>query len=288
MGGHQASNLLKKGHNLIVFDLNADSVSKLTSKGAKAAASPQEIASQADVIITMLPASAHVRSVYFGSGDKKGILGVAKKGTLLLDSSTIDPATAREVSKAAHEHGYDMVDCPVSGGTRGAEEGTLTFMVGGSEDAFEKAKPYLQCMGKNIVHCGDSGNGQVAKVCNNLVLGISMIGVSEAMNLGVKLGMEPKKLAGIFNTSTARCWSSDSYNPCPGAMENVPASRGYTGGFGAALMTKDLGLAVDSAKQAGEGLPLGSSAFQLYSLMVSQGLGGKDFSAFYEFLQKKK
>jgi len=159
--------------------------------------------------------------------------------------------------------------------------------VGGTEQAFEKAKPYLQCMGKNIVHCGDIGNGQVAKVCNNLVLGITMIGVSEAMNLGVKLGMDPKKLASIFNTSSARSWSSEVYNPCPGVLENVPASRGYTGGFGSNLMMKDLGLAVDSAKALGEPLPLGSAAFQFYQLLSSHGYGSKDFSAVYDYLQKK-
>eukprot|EP01112_Ceratiomyxa_fruticulosa_P004261 TRINITY_DN1472_c0_g1_i1.p1 TRINITY_DN1472_c0_g1~~TRINITY_DN1472_c0_g1_i1.p1 ORF type:complete len:340 (+),score=68.81 TRINITY_DN1472_c0_g1_i1:84-1103(+) len=288
MGAHQAANLLKHGYNLIVYDINKDSTLALQKKGAKVAESLKEVATQASVIVTMLPASPHVRSAYYGTDDKPGMLSFAQKGTLFLDSSTIDPGTAREVAGKAKEKGISMVDCPVSGGTRGAEEGTLTFMVGGDKADFERAKPYLQCMGKNIVHCGDIGTGQVAKVCNNLILGISMIGVSEAMNLGVKLGIDPKILAGIINTSSGRCWTSEVYNPCPGVLENVPASRGYTGGFGSALMAKDLGLAVDSARTSGESLPLGSAAHQLYNLMVSQGYGTKDFSVFYEFLQKKK
>ncbi|EGC29496.1 3-hydroxyisobutyrate dehydrogenase [Dictyostelium purpureum] len=284
MGAHQAANLIKKGHNLMVFDLSKDNVNKLKEKGASVASSPAELAKNCDVIVTMLPASKHVKGVYCG---ENGILSTVKPGTLLLDSSTIDPETAREVSKIASEHKATMLDCPVSGGTGGAEAGTLTFMVGGSESDFNKAKPYLECMGKNIVHCGGVGTGQVAKVCNNLVLGISMVGVSEAMNLGVKLGMDPKKLAGIFNTSSARCWSSELYNPCPGVLENSPASRGYTGGFGSALMNKDLGLAVDSAKSIGEPLPLGNSAHQVYTLLVAKGEGNKDFSVVYDFLNKR-
>ncbi|EAL61086.1 3-hydroxyisobutyrate dehydrogenase [Dictyostelium discoideum AX4] len=283
MGGHQAINLIKKGHNLIVFDMSKDNMNRLKEKGAKIANSPAEVAKEADVIVTMLPASAHVKNVYCG---ENGIFQTVRPGTLLLDSSTIDPATAREVASIAKKHQSTMLDCPVSGGTGGAEAGTLTFMVGGSEQDFNTAKTYLECMGKNIVHCGDVGTGQVAKVCNNLVLGISMIAVSEAMNLGVKQGMDPKKLAGIFNTSSARCWTSELYNPCPGVIETSPASRGYTGGFGSALMTKDLGLAVDSAKSIGEPLLLGNSAHQLYTLLVAKGDGQKDFSVVYDFLNK--
>ncbi|GAM29303.1 hypothetical protein SAMD00019534_124790 [Acytostelium subglobosum LB1] len=285
MGGHQAANLIKKGHKVIVYDISQDNVNRLKDKGALVASSPSELAKKADVIVTMLPASAHVKSVYCGDN---GIFKSIKPGTLLLDSSTIDPQTAREVADIATKHNSTLLDCPVSGGTGGAEAGTLTFMVGGKEADFERAKPYLQAMGKNIVHCGDVGTGQAAKVCNNLVLGISMVGVSEAMNLGVKLGIDPKKLAGIFNTSSARCWSSELYNPCPGVLENSPASRGYTGGFGSALMNKDLGLAVDSAKSLGEPLPLGTTAHQFYTMMVQKGLGNKDFSVAYEFLQKTK
>jgi len=285
MGRHQASNLIKKGFQVVVYDKSQDAVEALKAKGATSAKSPKEIAEQTNVIVTMLPASAHVKEVYTGAD---GIFSTVKKGSLLMDSSTIDPETARHVAKLATEKGATMIDCPVSGGVGGAEAGTLTFMVGGSADAFEQAKPYLSAMGKNIVHCGDQGTGQVAKVCNNLVLGISMLGVSEAMNLGVKSGMDPKKLAGIFNTSTARCWSSDTYNPCPGVIETAPASRGYTGGFGSALMLKDLGLAIEAAKAAGTPLALGGLAHQLYALLVAQGYGGKDFSVFYDFLQAPK
>jgi len=283
MGRHQAANLLKKGHQVVVFDKSPEAVASLVAKGATSANSPKEIAEQAEVIVTMLPASAHVMEVYTG---KDGILSAVKKGSLLMDSSTIDPNTAREVAKQATAKGVDMIDCPVSGGTGGAEAGTLTFMVGGSQEAFDRAKEYLSAMGKNLVHCGDQGTGQVAKICNNLVLGISMIGVSEAMNLGVQNGMDPKKLAGIFNTSTARCWSSDTYNPCPGVMENSPASRGYTGGFGSALMTKDLGLAVEAAKTSGAALGLGAHAHKLYTVLSSSGYGDKDFSAVYDYLSK--
>lgn len=178
-----------------------------------------------------------------------------------------------------------MVDAPVSGGVGGAEAGTLTFMVGGTPGDFEAVKPLLQAMGKNIVLCGGAGTGQIAKLCNNLVLGISMNAVSEAMNLGVRLGADPKVLAAIINTSSGRCWSSEIYNPVPGVLPNVPASRGYTGGFGSPLMAKDLGLALDAAKSVGASLPTGSAAFAVYQLMMANGYGGKDFSAVYQFLQ---
>jgi len=206
------------------------------------------------------------------------LAGVAPDVTLI-DSSTIDPHTAREVAVLAAQHGNPMADAPVSGGTGGAEAGTLTFMVGGDAGVFEKIAPVLRHMGKNIVHCGESGTGQVAKICNNLLLGISMIGVSEAMNLGVALGIDAKVLAGIVNTSSGRCWSSDTYNPYPGVMENVPAARGYTGGFGADLMLKDLGLAVDAAKLSKQPVVLGALAQQLYQMFSAQGAGGQDFSA---------
>jgi len=284
MGRHQAANLLKKGFQVVVFDKFQDAVDALKAKGATSASSPKEVAAQADAIVTMLPGSAQVKEVYAG---QDGIFSSMKKGSLLMDSSTIDPDTARQVAKQAAEKGAMMIDCPVSGGTGGAEAGTLTFMVGGTTEAFERAKTYLSAMGKNLVHCGDQGTGQVAKICNNLVLGISMIGVSEAMNLGVKNGMDPKKLAGIFNTSTARCWSSEVYNPCPGVVETAPASRGYTGGFGSALMSKDLGIALEAAKLSGVPLPLGALASQIYALLLAHGYGGKDFSAVYEYLQNQ-
>jgi len=224
MGAPMARNLLKAGHALVVYDVVARNVEALTSVGAVAAGSAKDAASKGELVITMLPSSPHVKSVYLGAD---GVLAGVAKGTTLIDSSTIDPHTAREVITAAAEHGNPMADAPVSGGTGGAEAGTLTFMVGGATDVFERIAPLLRHMGKNIVHCGAAGTGQVAKICNNMLLGISMIGVSEAMNLGAALGIDPKVLAGIINTSSGRCWSSDTYNPYPGVMENVPAARGY-------------------------------------------------------------
>ena len=284
MGGPMALNLLKAGHSLTVFDLSPASLARLTEAGATAAASPAAIAqSDAELIISMLPAAAHVKSVYLGDD---GLLAHVQPGVLLIDCSTIDPLSAREVAKAAAEHGNSMLDAPVSGGTGGATAGTLTFMVGGSLANFDRAQPILAAMGKNIVHCGDSGNGQVAKVANNMLLGISMIGVSEAMALGVSLGMDAGVLAGIINTSSGRCWSSDTYNPFPGVLETAPASRGYSGGFGTDLMLKDLGLASEAAKQVGQPVILGALAQQLYQSFSAQGNGGLDFSAIINLYRK--
>lgn len=284
MGGPMALNLVKAGHQLSVFDLVPASVQKLTEAGAQAFASPAEVAAQdIDMLVTMLPASAHVRSVYLGDN---GILSTVKSSVLLIDSSTIDPQTARDVAAAAQKQGNAMVDAPVSGGTGGAQAGTLTFMVGGSEEDFARAKPVLDNMGKNIVYCGGTGNGQVAKIANNMLLGISMVGTAEAMNLGVSLGMDPKILAGIINTSSGRCWSSEVYNPFPGVVETAPASRDYTGGFGADLMLKDLGLATEAAKFAKAPVTLGATAQQLYQTFSNLGHGGLDFSAIIKMLQK--
>ena len=284
MGGPMALNLLKAGHSLTVFDLSPASLARLVEAGATAAASPAAIAqSDAELIISMLPAAAHVKSVYLTDN---GLLAHVQPGVLLIDCSTIDPLSAREVAKAAAEHGNPMLDAPVSGGTGGATAGTLTFMVGGSVADFDRAQPILAAMGKNIVHCGASGNGQVAKVANNMLLGISMIGVSEAMALGVSLGMDASVLAGIINTSSGRCWSSDSYNPFPGVLETAPASRGYSGGFGTDLMLKDLGLASEAAKQVGQPVILGALAQQLYQSFSAQGNGGLDFSAIINLYRK--
>ena len=231
----------------------------------------------------MLPSSPHVKSVYLG---EDGVLAGVAAGIPLIDSSTIDPHSAREVAAAAQKHGNPMADAPVSGGTRGAEAGTLTFMVGAEPALFERIRPLLANMGKNIVHCGAAGTGQVAKICNNMLLGISMIGLAEAMNLGVALGIDPKVLAGVINTSSGRCWSSETNNPYPGVLENVPAARGYTGGFGTDLMLKDLGLATDAAKQAKQSVAMGGTAQQLYQLWSSQGAGALDFSSIINLLKK--
>ena len=277
MGGPMAHNLIKAGHQLTVFDLSEAAVASLVAAGASAAPSITELArSDVEMIITMLPAAPHVKSVYLG---EDGLLANIAPQVRLIDSSTIDPMSAREVAAAAAEKGNRMIDAPVSGGTGGATAGTLTFMVGGDKADFDAALPVLQAMGKNIVHCGPAGNGQVAKVANNMLLAITMIGTAEAMNLGVSLGMDPGVLAGIINTSSGRNWSSDTYNPYPGVMDNVPASRGYSGGFGSDLMLKDLGLATEAAKQARQPVILGGLAQQLYQTFSSQGNGALDFSA---------
>ena len=278
-----ARNMLKAGHSLIVFDVVQRNVDALAALGATSAASAKLAAARAELVITMLPSSPHVKSVYLG---EDGVLVGVPSGVPLIDSSTIDPHTARDVAAAAAKRGNPMADAPVSGGTGGAENGTLTFMVGAEHSLFERIRPILAQMGKNIVHCGDSGTGQVAKICNNLLLGISMIGAAEAMNLGASLGIDPKVLAGIINASSGRCWSSDTYNPYPGVMDDVPAARGYTGGFGTDLMVKDLGLAADAARQAKQPVPMGAMAQQLYQLWSSRGAGGQDFSSIINLLKK--
>jgi len=285
MGAPMALNLLKAGHQLTVFDLSAAALATLVDAGATPAASPAAIAKgNPDMIVTMLPAAAHVKSVYLAS---EGLLEHVRPGVVLLDCSTIDPLTAREVAKAAASHGNPMLDAPVSGGTGGATAGTLTFMVGGTPSDFEHARPVLEAMGKNIVHCGAVGNGQVAKIANNMLLGISMAGVSEAMALGVALGMDASVLAGVINTSSGRCWSSEVYNPFPGVVATAPAARGYSGGFGSDLMLKDLGLATEAARQIGQPVLLGGLAQQLYQSFSTQGNGAMDFSAIINTYRRK-
>jgi 3-hydroxyisobutyrate dehydrogenase len=283
MGAPMARNLLKHGHALKVFDLNAEAVRSLVDAGATASPSPKAAAGDAELVITMLPAAAHVRAVLAGDD---GVLAGITPGTVIVDSSTIDPASAQGFAKLAAANGNVFVDAPVSGGTGGAAAGTLTFMVGASAAACETVRPVLSAMGKNIVHCGDTGMGQVAKICNNLLLGITMTGVAEAMSLGAALGIDTKVLAGIINTSTGRCWSSDTYNPYPGIIETAPASRGYTGGFGADLMLKDLGLAADAARAVKQPVFLGALAQQLYQAMSASGRGGLDFSAIIKLYER--
>ena len=283
MGAPMARNLMKSGHELCVYDVVRANVAALAAAGARAAGTLREVVDGAELVLTMLPSSPHVRTVYLG---EDGVLAAVRAGVVLVDSSTIDPHTAREVAPRAAAQGNPMADAPVSGGTNGAAAATLTFMVGASEALFDRVRPVLATMGKHIVRCGESGTGQVAKICNNLVLAISMIGVAEAMSLGAALGIDPKVLAGIVNSSSGRCWSSDSYNPFPGVMDNVPAARGYTGGFGADLMLKDLGLATDAAKQSRQPVVLGAAAEQLYRLFSAQGHGGLDFSAIINLYRK--
>ena len=283
MGAPMARNPLKAGHSLNLFDLNTDILAELAALGGHISQSPREAAQGTELVITMLPAAAHVRSVWLG---EDGVLAGIGEGVPAVDCSTIDPQTARDVAAAAARQGVQMADAPVSGGTGGAQAGALTFMVGASQALFDTLHPVLAHMGRNIVHCGDVGTGQVAKICNNLLLGISMVGVSEAMALGAALGIDSEVLAGVINSSTGRCWSSEVYNPWPGIVETAPASRGYTGGFGAELMLKDLGLATEAARQAHQPVVMGAVAQQLYQAMSLRGEGGKDFSAIINSYRK--
>jgi 3-hydroxyisobutyrate dehydrogenase len=281
MGGPMARNLVKAGHDVRAFDLSAAVLEPVISAGAKKAASANEAAKDADVVITMLPAGTHVRSVYLDNG----ILANAQKGTLLIDSSTIDVDSARAVHAAAEKAGFDFLDAPVSGGVGGAEAGTLTFMCGGSDSAFAKAQPILEKMGKKIVHAGGAGAGQAAKICNNMLLAISMIGTCEAFALGEKLGLDSQKLFDIMSTSSGQCWSVTTYCPVPGPVKTSPANRDYTGGFATQLMLKDLKLAQSAAQSAGAVTPLGAEAAQLYSLFAAKGHGGVDFSGIIRMLR---
>jgi 3-hydroxyisobutyrate dehydrogenase len=281
MGGPMARNLVKAGHDVRAFDLSAAVLEPVISAGAKKAASANEAVKDADVVITMLPAGHHVKAVHL----EKGILSVAKKGALLIDSSTIDIDSARAVHEAAEEAGFDFLDAPVSGGVGGAEAGTLTFMCGGSDRAFERAKPILEKMGKKIAHAGGAGAGQAAKICNNMMLGISMIGTCEAMALGEKLGLEAQKLFDIMSTSSGQSWSLTTYCPVPGPVPTSPANRDYAGGFATALMLKDLKLAQAAAQSSGAVTPLGAEAAQLYALFAANGHAGVDFSGIIRMLR---
>ncbi|XP_041371706.1 3-hydroxyisobutyrate dehydrogenase, mitochondrial-like isoform X2 [Gigantopelta aegis] len=284
MGGHMARNLLKKGYPLMVYDVSQQHMDTLKKDGAVLASSPAEVADHVTRIVTMLPESAHVQEVYTG---KNGLFSKVKKQTLFIDSSTIDPAVSQAMAEEATEHGAMYVDAPVSGGVNAARDAVLTFMVGGTDKAFTDAKLLLDWMGKNIVHCGPVGTGQAAKICNNMLLGISMIGTSEAMNLGIKLGLDSKMLAKIFSMGSGRCWSSEVYNPVPGVIEGIPSSNDYKGGFGTALMTKDLKLAQNAAIATQSSTPMGSLAHQIYRMMTNQGFGEKDFSSAYQFIKAK-
>ncbi len=282
MGGPMADNLIKAGHKLRVFDLSRAAVGKLVEVGAEAASSASDAAMGAEAVITMLPAGQNVRSIYLGP---EGLIASASPGCLLIDCSTIDVATAREVSAVAEEARLDMLDAPVSGGVGGAQAATLTFMAGGKESAFRRAEPILSSMGKTVVHAGGPGNGQAAKICNNMILGISMIAVSEAFTLGEKLGLSHQTLFDIASKSSGQCWSLTSYCPVPGPVPASPANRNYSPGFTAAMMLKDLNLAQEASRMTGANTPLGAEAAALYGLFTSQGAGGLDFSAIIGFLR---
>lgn len=282
MGGPMAANLLKAGHEVTVFDLVPAAVQELEAQGASSADSATEAAKAVDYVITMLPAGKHVESVYLGDD---GLLNTVAPGTVLLDSSTIDVATVRKVAEAANAKGIEVMDTPVSGGVAAATAGTLAFMCGGSEATFEKAKVILQGMGKNIFHAGDHGAGQVAKICNNMLLSILMTGTSEALQLGVDNGLDPSKLSEIMLASSGRNWTLEVYNPYPGVMPNAPASNDYKPGFMVDLMCKDLGLALETAAQSGSNTPMGSKAQELYNAHQEAGNGKLDFSSILKALK---
>jgi 3-hydroxyisobutyrate dehydrogenase len=283
MGLSMALNLVKAGCKVSGHDLVAASVEKFVAGGGSTGNDLAAAVAAAKVIVTMLPASRHVESAYLGAS---GILAQAAPGALLIDCSTIAPDVARKVAATARDQGFTMLDAPVSGGPGGAAAGTLTFMVGGSDEGFALAKPYLEKMGKAIFHAGDNGSGQTVKVCNNMLLGILMIGSCEAIRLGMANGMDPKVLSEIMAKSSGRNWALEVYNPCPGVMENVPAAKGYGGGFGVDLMLKDLGLAVENSLSTGSSVPLGALARNLYDLHSKSGAGGQDFSSIFNMLAK--
>ncbi len=282
MGGPMAANLVRAGHDVAVFDMSAAAIDKAVAAGARSRSSASDAAREQDAVVTMLPAGQHVRQVYLGDN---GILKQAKAGTLLIDSSTIDVATARDVHAAAKTAGVEFLDAPVSGGVGGASAGTLTFMVGGDETAFGRAKPILEKMGKNIFHAGGAGTGQAAKICNNMLLAISMIGTCEAFVLAEKLGLSHETLFKISSTASGQCWSLTSYCPVPGPVPTSPANREYQPGFTASMMLKDLKLSQNAAQSSGASTPLGAQATALYSLFESAGAGGRDFSGIIQLLR---
>ena len=274
MGSGMAANLAKAGHDVQAFDLSEEALAKAESNGCKRSASAKEAVAEADAVVTMLPAGKHVRDVYESS-----VIGAAPGTAILIDCSTIDVATAREEIEKARAQGYAMVDAPVSGGIAAAEAGTLTFMVGGSDDGFERARPLLELMGKAVIHAGGPGAGQAAKICNNMLLGASMIATCETFVLAQKLGLDPQTFFDISSQASGQCWSMTSYCPVPGVGPATPADRDYEGGFAAALMLKDLRLAMEAAGTVDAYTPMGAHAEELYARFAERlGGGGKDFS----------
>ena len=282
MGLPMAENLVKSGNAVIGFDLNEGAVERLAAGGGRRAHAMPETCSNTEVIITMLPAGEQVRDVYLGT---QGVLAAAPAQVLLIDCSTIDVDTARQVASAAEAKGLAMIDAPVSGGVAGAQAASLTFMVGGPRDAFDRARPLLEQMGKTIVHAGGAGNGQAAKICNNLILGASMIAVCEAFLLAEKLGLDAQKLFEISSKSSGQCWSLTSYCPVPGPVPASPANRDYAAGFTAAMMLKDLNLAQTAARSTRASTPIGAGAAAVYERFVEAGGGSVDFSGIIRYLR---
>ena len=287
MGFPMTLNLIKEGHTVKAFDLDRASVEAVVANGGIGATSATQAATNVQFVITMLPEGRHVRSVYLGeSGDgSDGVIGVVDDDTLLIDCSTIDVQTARAVSAIAAERRLELLDAPVSGGVPGAEAATLTFMVGGSESDFARARPLLLAMGKAAIHVGPSGNGQAAKICNNMLAGIHMIAVSEAFAVAERLGLKDAKLFEVCSQSSGQCWSLTSYCPVPGPVPSSPANRGYEPGFASTLMLKDLRLAQQAAQSVGAATPLGAQAHALYTIFASGEHGDLDFSAIIKMIR---
>ncbi|KAF7773779.1 3-hydroxyisobutyrate dehydrogenase [Pseudoalteromonas citrea] len=284
MGGPMACNLVKAGHSVTVFDLSADAMAHLAAQGAQTASDVTKVCEGADYVISMLPAGKHVRAIYCG---ENGLINHLDPSTLVIDCSTIDAESAQFVGKALGDAGVKFVDAPVSGGVAGAAAGTLTFIVGGSQSDFDSANSVLPDMGKNIFHAGDIGAGQVAKICNNMLLSILMAGTSEALQMGIDHGLDPKVLSEIMLNSSGRNWTLELYNPCPDVLENAPSSNDYKPGFMVDLMAKDLGLAQQAAQQTNSATPMGALAKNLYNLMQNQGKGSEDFSAIFKLFSEK-
>lgn len=287
MGGPMALNLHKAGHSITAFDLSQAACDKLGTEGITIAASASTAIQGVDIVITMLPASAHVEGLFLGTDKQAGLLAQLPAGTLIMDCSTVAAATSRKIADAAHAQGIQFMDAPVSGGTGGAIAGTLTFMVGAPADVLERARPVLEKMGANIFHAGSIGAGQTAKICNNMLLGILMAGTSEAIALGVANGLDAKVLSEIMRRSSGSNWVLEKYNPMPGVMEAAPASKGYAGGFGTDLMLKDLGLSQESATAVKAATPLGGLARNLYAAHSLAGYGSLDFSSIIKMVQIK-
>ncbi|WP_395332325.1 3-hydroxyisobutyrate dehydrogenase [Novosphingobium sp. BL-8H] len=279
MGGGMAANLVKAGHSVNAFDLSGDALARAAEQGCAVFETVPDAVEGVDAVVTMLPNGGIVRAVY-----TQEVFGKAPKGALFLDCSTIDLATAREVVELAHGEGYEMVDAPVSGGIAAANGGTLTFMVGGSDAVFDRAKGVLEPMAKAVIHAGDTGAGQVAKMCNNMLLAIHMIGTCEALALAEKAGLDPQTFYEISSKATGYCWSLNDYTPMPGVGATSPADNGYAGGFASALMLKDLRLAMAGAETSGATVPMGEHATKIYEAFVEAGNGGKDFGAIFTTL----
>ncbi|MBK5265043.1 MAG: 3-hydroxyisobutyrate dehydrogenase [Alphaproteobacteria bacterium] len=282
MGGGMAANLVKAEHQVVAFDLSEAALTHAEEAGCSRATSAAAAVAGADAVVSMLPAGKHVDMVY---GNE--VFGSAAPGALFLDCSTIDVATARKVIAAAASKGFEMVDAPVSGGIAAAAGGTLTFMVGGTDSAFERARPILSAMGKAVIHAGSAGNGQAAKICNNMLLGATMVATCEAFAMAEKLGLDPQTFYDISSVSSGQSWSMTSYCPLPGVGPQSPADNGYQGGFATALMLKDLKLATQAAQTVDASVPMGNAAEALYQILASAGDGGRDFSAIIEMLRGK-